>query len=164
MWAFVCVLPVTATQALLATAGKAGPASASVVVATNPALVAIGGLIFLAGFALETVADAQKFAFKKDPANRGKFIGARGVYKYSQYPNYAGEMAVWSGVWLASGPAVWVAAPWTVLSPLFTILLLTKVSGIPLAEEKNKRLYSQDSLYQTYKRKTPLLLPWFPQQ
>ena len=149
LWAWMCLLPVTAVQAV-------SPLSAPL-----PYMI-IGGALFVSGLLLETVADTQKFNFKLDPSNRGKFIGDTGVYKYSQYPNYCGEMAVWLGVLISTGPKVWLAAPWTVMSPLFTILLLLKVSGIPLAEEKNERLYGKDPFYIAYKRNTSLLIPWPP--
>ena len=34
----------------------------------------VGLLAWLLGFALEVTADFQKYAFKQDPANKGKFI------------------------------------------------------------------------------------------
>ena len=34
----------------------------------------IGGVLWGMGFLLESTADFQKYAFKQDPANRGRFI------------------------------------------------------------------------------------------
>lgn len=34
----------------------------------------IGGLLWVVGFTIETTADFQKYAFKQNPANKGRFI------------------------------------------------------------------------------------------
>ncbi len=34
----------------------------------------VGGLLWAVGFTIETTADFQKFAFKQNPANKGRFI------------------------------------------------------------------------------------------
>lgn len=47
-----------------------------------------------AGLVVEATADGQKFAFKMNPANKGKFID-EGLWSYARYPNYFGEMLVW---------------------------------------------------------------------
>eukprot|EP01026_Neomeris_dumetosa_P084795 TRINITY_DN99846_c0_g1_i4.p1 TRINITY_DN99846_c0_g1~~TRINITY_DN99846_c0_g1_i4.p1 ORF type:complete len:292 (-),score=6.91 TRINITY_DN99846_c0_g1_i4:30-905(-) len=95
---------------------------------------------FFVGWLMETVADYQKFVFKSQPENKDKWIQS-GLYRYCRYPNYFGEILVWwsfYGFNLAQGPIT--SYPWTIFSPLLTMLLLTQVSGIPLQESsKNKR-------------------------
>lgn len=62
-WVFITLSPVL----LLTTASAGGPA----------ALLwsdIVGGALFATGLAVEAVADAQKFKFKMDPANKGRFI------------------------------------------------------------------------------------------
>lgn len=84
---FTTLLPVL----LLNVASGGGPAR---LLATD----LIGGSLFATGLIVEATADAQKFAFKCDPANRGRFIDT-GLWSLSRYPNYAGEMAVWCAAW-----------------------------------------------------------------
>jgi steroid 5-alpha reductase family enzyme len=150
LWAWICLLPVTASHAL-------GPRRLST--------ATLGGLaLFAGGLLLESTADYQKFVWKSDPANRGKFMGPVGVYAYSQYPNYFAEMVIWSGLTLAAGPAVLRTCPWVLASPLFTITLLMFISGIPLLEKHNAERFGNDPAYRAYKAATSLLIPWFPKQ
>ncbi|BDA48013.1 hypothetical protein COCOBI_11-2700 [Coccomyxa sp. Obi] len=118
----------------------------------------VGGVLWAVGFTIETTADFQKFAFKQNPANKGRFIST-GVWKYARYPNYGGEMLVWWGLWLISIPVLeggyWVC----VVSPLFLMFLLLFVSGVPLQEKQAQERWGQESAYQAYRRSTFLLFP-----
>lgn len=118
----------------------------------------LGLLVWLAGLAVEQVADAQKSAFRADPAHRGEFIRS-GVWAWSRHPNYAGEIVLWVGVLLVAASALhgwqWVG----LLSPVFVILLLTRVSGIPLLERKADERWGDREDYQRYKAQTPVLVP-----
>lgn len=118
----------------------------------------IGILAWGLGFLIETVADFQKLAFKSDPGNKGKFIQT-GLWAWSRYPNYFGEMLLWWGIFLGCSAsfhgAEWIA----VVSPLFVAFLLLFVSGIPLQERQAQARWGQDEEYQTYRARTNLLLP-----
>ncbi len=122
----------------------------------------IGVGVFLAGLLLEAVADAQKFAFMKNPKNKGKWIES-GVWSISRHPNYLGEILVWSGVWLiAIGALPELSSKLAALiSPLYITLLLLFVSGVPLLERAAEERWGKDSAYQAYKRRTPVLIPTF---
>src|SRR4051812_18030121 len=62
-----------------------------------------GTAVWLVGLAVETLADAQKSAFRANDGNRGRFI-ADGLWRYSRHPNYFGEILVWWGVFLCAVP------------------------------------------------------------
>ncbi|MEX8034607.1 DUF1295 domain-containing protein [Microbacterium sp. 20-116] len=117
-----------------------------------------GIVVWLAGMVFEVVADLQKQAFRADPANRGEFIRT-GLWSRSRHPNYFGEILVWVGVFLVAVPVLqgwqWVA----VLSPLFVVLLLTRVSGIPLLEKRADERWGDRSDYLAYRDRTPVLIP-----
>ena len=55
------------------------------------------------------VADLQKWQFKADPANKGKFCDA-GVWKLSQHPNWAGNLLMWTGITIFNAPTLLAAA------------------------------------------------------
>lgn len=124
--------------------------------------VGIAGIALWAiGFLIEIVADRQKSNFKDNPDNEGKFINV-GLWAWSRHPNYFGEIVLWTGMAIVAVPVLqgwqWAA----LISPVFVTFLLTKVSGVPLLEEKaDKRWGGQDD-YEEYKRNTPVLVPMPP--
>lgn len=117
----------------------------------------VGIVVWVAGFVIEVVADLQKNAFKADPANKGRFIRT-GLWSRSRHPNYFGEILLWVGVAIVAVPVLvgwqWIA----LISPVFVVLLLSKVSGVPLLEAKADKKWGGDADYEEYKAKTPVLL------
>ncbi len=118
----------------------------------------IGFLVWAFGFGFEFVADNQKSHFNADPANKGKFIRS-GLWARSRHPNYFGEIVLWLGVAIVAIPVLqgwqWVA----MISPLFVALLLIRVSGIPLLEQKADKKWGGQPDYEEYKKNTPVLIP-----
>lgn len=113
----------------------------------------LGGLLALLGLVLETVADAQKFTFKRKHPD--DFMH-RGVWAYLQHPNYAGELLFWWGVFIVCIPVV----PWyTVIGPLWISIIILRFSGIPLLREKWQEKYGEDPDFIAYQESTPKLIP-----
>lgn len=131
--------------------------SASPLVSPLSLLDGIGAAIWLGGFSIEIAADAQKRAFKRDPANKGRFIQT-GLWAWSRHPNYFGEIMLWVGVAVLSASALsgwqWVG----LISPVFVAVLITQLSGIPILEASADKRWGHDPAYLTYKRNTPSLL------
>ncbi|MEA3641426.1 MAG: DUF1295 domain-containing protein [Lamprobacter sp.] len=123
----------------------------------------LGILVWMAGFAIEALADAQKQAFRQDPANKGRFIHS-GLWAWSRHPNYFGEITLWVGIALIALPALsgWQYA--TLISPLFVSVLITYVSGIPMLESRADERWGDDPAYRDYKARTPVLFPRPPQR
>ncbi|MFC7941969.1 DUF1295 domain-containing protein [Microbacterium oxydans] len=121
-------------------------------------LTVVGIVVWALGMVIEIVADAQKSAFRADPRNRDEFIRT-GLWSRSRHPNYFGEIVIWVGVFLTAAPVLvgwqWVA----LLSPLFVILLLTRVSGIPLLEARAEKKWGDRADYVAYREQTPALIP-----
>jgi steroid 5-alpha reductase family enzyme len=121
----------------------------------------IGPLLFLVGFLIESLADAQKLKFRLAvPSNKGKFID-QGLWSLARYPNYFGEIVLQCGLWLLCVPSFGKSAAWlTVLGPVFVAILLLFVSGIPLQEAQAKARWGEgDAGYQAYRKRTRLLVP-----
>jgi len=139
-------------------------ANALTLILNNPDMngdlfLGIGGMIWVIGFLFEVIADEQKRRFRKKDSNRGQFI-TTGLWSISRHPNYFGEILIWIGMAVISFPVLsgWQYA--TLISPLFVILLLTKVSGINLLEESADKKWGNLDEYQTYKANTAALIPF----
>ncbi|MFT7287275.1 MAG: steroid 5-alpha reductase family enzyme [Halieaceae bacterium] len=143
---------------VLMTAGAALAAMTSAS-STTPGVVAVlGALLWLLGFAIEVAADRQKRQFRRDPANRERFI-THGLWAWSRHPNYFGEILLWCGVALIALPALSGWQYLTLSSPLFVYLLLTRISGIPLLDAGALKRWGDDPDYQAYRKATPVLFP-----
>lgn len=117
-----------------------------------------GAAIWLFGFVFEVVADRQKTNFRNDPANAEKFI-TTGLWSKSRHPNYFGEIVLWLGIAIMAIP---VLSGWqlvTLISPIFVMFLLIKVSGVKLLEEGGQKRWGSDPAYQQYVQTTPVLIP-----
>ena len=120
----------------------------------------VGATLWVIGFGIEVVADQQKTAFRKDPANAEKFISS-GLWSISRHPNYFGEIILWIGIAVIALPVLegwqWV----TLVSPVFVSFLLLKVSGVPMLENNAESRWGNDPEFRQYKAKTPTLIPYF---
>jgi len=119
----------------------------------------IGIVIFLIGFTIEIIADSQKTKFRAKDGNKDKFISS-GLWKYSRHPNYLGEIILWLGISLISLSSLEGFQYATLISPIFTYLLLVNVSGINLLEKSGDKKWGKLESYKKYKEKTPRLI-WF---
>lgn len=115
-------------------------------------------IIWVIGFGIEVVADAQKRRFRE--RNGSEAFITEGLWAYSRHPNYFGEIMLWIGIALLAIPALEGSAYLTLLSPVFVFILLTRISGIPMLEKKAEAKWGQSDAYQAYKKKTPLLVPF----
>ncbi len=118
----------------------------------------IGLIMWVIGFGIEVTADNQKSKFRSNPDNKDKFITS-GLWSRSQHPNYFGEIFLWSGIAVMAIP---VLSGWgwlTLISPLFVIFLLTRVSGIPMLQKAGLKKWGDDPEYLAYRERTPKLIP-----
>jgi len=122
------------------------------------AFAVIGFLVWVFGFGVEATADRQKTSFNSKPENKGRFINT-GLWAWSRHPNYFGEIILWVGIAIIALPVLrgwqWV----TLISPIFTVILLTKISGIPMLEARADEKWGGQENYETYKASTPILIP-----
>ena len=117
----------------------------------------IGIIIFTIGFTIEIIADSQKTKFRAMDDNKDKFISI-GLWKYSRHPNYLGEIILWLGISLISFSSLEGLQYITLISPIFTYLLLVNVSGINLLEKSGEKKWGHLDSYKSYKENTPRLI------
>ena len=117
----------------------------------------IGLVFFLIGFIIEIIADNQKTKFREDPKNKDNFISS-GLWAYSRHPNYLGEIVLWLGVSIMAVSSLSGPQYITLISPVFTYVLLVYISGVRILEANGKEKWGHLETYQEYLKKTPALI------
>lgn len=122
----------------------------------------VGIVLWAIGFLIEAIADYQKNAFKN--AHPKDFIST-GLFRYSRYPSYFGEVLLWFGMFILclggfTEPWQWVG----IISPVFVFFLLYFGSGVRLSENNAEKRYGKREDYQRYKASTSQFIPWFPRK
>ncbi len=123
----------------------------------------VGLFLWVCGFGIEVVADRQKRRFRSDPADASEFIHS-GLWTWSRHPNYFGEILLWIGIAVLAAPVLrgWQWA--TIISPAFVTVLLTRVSGIPMLENRADKKWGGREDYRRYKARTSVLIPRPPRR
>ena len=120
----------------------------------------IGWGIAGSGLLLEGITDIQKFLFRLKEENNGKWLD-KGIYSVIRYPNYLGEIMFWVGLFVSASNSFTSKPEYlTVFSPLLIILLLTRVSGIPMLETRNYHRFREIPEYKAHIKNTNLLIPY----
>ncbi|MEO1596121.1 MAG: DUF1295 domain-containing protein [Pseudomonadota bacterium] len=117
----------------------------------------VGIAVWALGFGIEVIADWQKSRWRENEANRGKFIDV-GLWAWSRHPNYFGEIVIWVGMAIIAVPVLQGWQYVTLISPVFVFFLLTKVSGVPLLEQRSDEKWGGQDDYEAYKARTPVLM------
>ncbi len=120
-------------------------------------------LIFLAlsimGLSFETIADYQKYQFKK--AYPKKFM-TKGLFKISRHPNYFGEITFWMGM---GGFALMTNFSYlniflAFVGPIILMLMINLVSGVRMLEAKWMEKYGKDQEFLNYLKTTSCVIPF----
>ena len=123
--------------------------------------ITLGGATALGGLAFQTLADVQKFTFKKANGADVPML-ATGVWRLCRHPNYLGEIIFHLGLLLAAAAASLAARSaallWlTSLAPVtFISIMLGSTAGL---ERRQKEAYAKNEEYEAYLRETPRLIP-----
>ena len=115
----------------------------------------LGAAVAAAGLTWETVADWQLQRFLARRTGEEEVL-REGLWRYSRHPNYFGEFVFWWGMFLlvaSTGGFLW-----SVVGPALMSVLLLRVSGVPMLEEKLDRRPA----YRSYAERTNAFFPWPP--
>jgi steroid 5-alpha reductase family enzyme len=121
-----------------------------------PVSTPLGVMIMVAGLAVESIADWQKYQYKA--ANPSHYCDV-GLYRSVRCPNYFGEMLFWFGVWFAGLSAYHTVGAFVlaILGLLYIEILMTAAAaGL---ERKQDERYGDRADYQDYVRRVPILFP-----
>ena len=153
---------------------------------SNLALVS-GGALYLLGLTIETLADAQKYFFKQQlSSTTGSQFCNIGLWKYSQHPNWFGNLLLWTGILVMNFPALIEPLPvitsgtdngivgdfllrlWSIrklilacLGPGFLWILFNgqATGNITNTVELANSKYGKNSEYIKYIKEVPLIIP-----
>ncbi|KAJ3071390.1 hypothetical protein HDU98_005420 [Podochytrium sp. JEL0797] len=151
VWIFLTAFPV---YILLANNASSQPSFA--------ASDTVGLILWIVGFAIEVIADAQKSAFKT--AHPNEFMQT-GLFAYSRYPNYFGECLLWFGMFVLCARGFDESWQWVcVISPVFVFCLIYFVSGVRLLEISSEKRYGEDPEFIAYRQRTSKFVLWFPKK
>ncbi len=116
-------------------------------------LDALAVIVTFGAILLETVADEQMWAYRKVRTHEAP-ICTRGVWRFSQHPNYVGEILFWWGIWLF-GVASGASELWMIAGTLAMTLLFVFISVPLMVTRKRERYPNYDKLVAGI----PVLLP-----
>jgi len=117
----------------------------------------LGTAVWLFGFLWEVIGDYQLKRFVSVEENQGHVM-TKGLWKYTQHPNYFGEVTLCWGVFLI---ALNVQGGWlTFFGPFLITFILLYVTGVPLVE----KMFRNSKEFVEYQKRTSKFVPWFPKE
>jgi steroid 5-alpha reductase family enzyme len=133
--------------------------STSLLLSTSNDVSILWIVIRAIGLLIESFADYQKFQFI---LNKKIWWIQTWIWRYSRHPNYFGEILCRIWVYIAVLPnLIGINKIIALISPIFIIILLLFVSGIPLLEKSAQKKWWKDKAYKEYVKKTSILIPRF---
>ena len=147
------------TVAILYTA-QVSPMLFRVVNASNDVAVPIiGFVISIFGLVLESIADNQKSAQKKE---RPDMVATKGLYRIVRCPNYLGEIIFWTGVFVSGITAYMSAGQWITAILAYICIVYIMFNGAQRLEKRQMARYGDNEEYNEYANKTPIIIPLLP--
>jgi steroid 5-alpha reductase family enzyme len=146
IWAWIVSLPITVINSLNITKYPQPVCGTGCEIA--------GVILWTTGFLIGSVADAQKYRFRSNPANNGKVCDA-GLFSWTRHPNYFGEIVMQFSIFMVvlspsaygyipSGSGAYAAQYSAILGPIFLTVLFMFVSGLTLQERPGaKKRYEE---------------------
>lgn len=113
-------------------------------------------MIFLVWFLIESIADQQKWVFKKVNPKHHCMVWLRSK---ARHPNYFWEILIWCGVYLFSVSSLVWWGHIAILSPIAICILLRYISGVPLLMKQWDESYGDTDEYISWKNNTRMFVP-----
>lgn len=119
----------------------------------------IGLIVMICGILLEWLADYHKSKAKETAPN---IFCSTGIYKIVRFPNYLGEVLLWTGVIITGFDALVSVGQWLVALIGYLGIIYVMLSGSRRLEIRQDITYGDLESYQAYKQHTPMLIPLIP--
>lgn len=128
--------------------------------ASNDIIVPVIGIVVsILGLVLESVADNQKSAQKKENPN---MVATKGLYKIVRCPNYLGEIIFWTGVFVSGVTTYATVGQWITAVLAYICIVYIMFNGAQRLERRQMARYGDDKEYNDYANKTPIIIPLLP--
>ena len=125
----------------------------------NIIVTIVGMVISVLGLVIESVADSQKTAQKKENPN---MVATKGLYKIVRCPNYLGEIIFWTGVFVSGVAAYSTVGQWITAVIAYICIVYIMFNGAQRLEKRQMERYGNDEAYNLYANKTPIIIPLLP--
>jgi steroid 5-alpha reductase family enzyme len=110
------------------------------------------------GLLLESLADYQKSAFKSLPGNRNRWCNV-GLFTFSAFPNYLGEIVFWYGTFLAGIATYEKPQQWTMATTGLLFISIVIRGAVSSLGAKQLRKYGGMAEYAEFRRTHTILGP-----
>jgi steroid 5-alpha reductase family enzyme len=122
-------------------------------------LPVIGIAISIVGLVIESLADSQKSAQKKENPN---MVATKKLYKFVRCPNYFGEILFWSGMFVGSVTSLATVGQWIVVALGYILIVYVMINGAQRLDKRQEKNYGHKEEYRAYADHTPLIVPFIP--
>lgn len=119
----------------------------------------IGFAVSIIGLILESAADKQKSAQKKE---RPDMVATKGLYKMCRCPNYFGEILFWTGVFISGISTYTGFGQWLTAIIAYIAIVYIMFNGAQRLEKRQMARYGENEEYNAYANKTPIIIPLLP--
>ena len=126
---------------------------------TDVVLPIVGFAISIFGLILESIADKQKSAQKKENPNS---VATKGLYRIVRCPNYLGEITFWTGIFVSGISTYRTVGQWIVAILAYVAIVYIMFNGAQRLEKRQMERYGDDPAYNEYANKTPIIIPLVP--
>ena len=150
IWIFVAILYVMQVSPMLFRYSNGS---------TDIVLPIIGFAVSIFGLILESIADKQKSAQKKENPN---MVATKGLYKLCRCPNYLGEILFWTGVFVSGITTYTGIGQWIIAILAYVCIVYIMFNGAQRLEKRQMARYGENAEYNEYANKTPIIIPFLP--
>ena len=126
---------------------------------TGVILPVIGFVVSVFGLILESIADNQKSAQKKENPD---MVATKGLYKMCRCPNYLGEIIFWTGVFVSGINTYSTVGQWITAIIAYICIVFIMFNGAQRLEKRQMARYGGNKEYNDYANKTPIIIPLLP--
>jgi len=126
---------------------------------TGVILPVIGFVVSVFGLILESIADNQKSAQKKENPD---MVATKGLYKMCRCPNYLGEIIFWTGVFVSGMNTYSTVGQWITAIIAYICIVFIMFNGAQRLEKRQMARYGDNKEYNDYANKTPIIIPLLP--